>query len=150
MSWTKAQAAAYYVRNRARIRRQQAQRYKGLTKKAKQAQNVRQAANYYTRRAREPWENLLGKARGRAKEKGLPCNLTKAWLAARWTGRCELTNLPFDVASGRPTPMSASVDRIKPELGYVEENCRLVLYCVNSFKSTMSDVQMRKVARRLI
>lgn len=45
---------------------------------------------------------------------------------------------------------SPSVDRIKPELGYVPGNVRLVLHCINSFRGSMSDEQMISVARAMV
>lgn len=44
---------------------------------------------------------------------------------------CALTGLPFN-----PTPLprydSPSLDRIKPSLGYVPGNVRVILYCLNA------------------
>lgn len=55
-------------------------------------------------------------------------------------GRCALSGLPF--AKGPPGMKgvySPSLDRIKPELGYVPGNVRVILDAVNGAKSTGTD-----------
>lgn len=49
-------------------------------------------------------------------------------------GVCELTGLPFSFTpdSVGPPPMSPSLDRIVPELGYVPGNVRVVCWAVNA------------------
>jgi hypothetical protein len=112
------------------------------------------AAKQYrlNRRLRYPWRHLLKIASERAIKKGVPFSLTEEWAAARWTGRCELTDiefLPNGLGSG-PKPFSPSIDRINPKMGYTPNNCRFILACVNSFKHEGTDKQMFVVARALI
>lgn len=67
----------------------------------------------------------------RAKRKGLPFDLPLAYFeAALAVGKCELSGLAFE--HGEIGPFSISVDRIKPELGYVLGNVRAVLWCLNA------------------
>jgi len=102
-------------------------------------------------RRKKPWPFLLGNARERAKEKNIPYNLTKEWAEARYTGKCELTKIPFSI-NGRISfnPFSASIDRIDPHLGYTTDNCRFILMAVNAFKARMNDDQMYKIAKALV
>lgn len=88
----------------------------------------------YDRRKREEREvsALIG-ARNRAKQKGMDFDLTKEWVKAR-ADRCELSGLPFrpeyDGVHGR-NPFAPSVDRIDSSRGYTQDNCRVILYCLN-------------------
>jgi hypothetical protein len=98
--------------------------------------------------------SLIGSARASAKKRGVPFDLTKDWLAARWTGYCELTGLPFATVSGparrggrREGP---SIDRVRAEEGYVQSNCRVILQAVNQFRGDGTDEEMLRIARALV
>lgn len=83
--------------------------------------------------------------------KNIVFNLSKDWAKRVYTGKCELTNLPFRRAVNRITnPFSPSVDRIKPENGYVPENCRVILMGVNSLKGTGTDDDVYTIAKALL
>ncbi len=73
-------------------------------------------------------------ARYRAKEKGVEFGLTMEDIADLQTvidlGTCQLTGIPFNLNGGK-TWDSPSLDRIDSARGYVRENVRVVLYCVN-------------------
>lgn len=107
----------------------------------------------YTARLALPWAKLLQSAKGRARKKRVPYALTPEWASERWTGKCELTGLLFSVSmDGKPggRSYSPSIDRIKPELGYVPDNCRFILYGLNRFKGEMTDDEMLTMARLLL
>jgi hypothetical protein len=109
--------------------------------------------NYELGKERQPWSALLKSARERAKTKGLPFSLTDGWARSRWTGRCEITDIPFSLIFGdRPGPrfFSASIDQIVPKAGYTPENCRFVLWAVNALKHDGTDEDMIMVARAII
>lgn len=81
---------------------------------------------------------LIASAKNRAKEKSLKFNLTKEYIISLWeesNGICSITNQSFDLnyfgKKGQVNPNAPSIDRIIPELGYVEGNVRLVTYHVN-------------------
>lgn len=98
-----------------------------------------------------PWRYMLRSRQSDADRKNLPFNLTDEWAAARWTGKCELTNLEFVINnSPGPHPFSASCDRVKPELGYIQENCRFIVFCCNSAKGSGTDEDLYKIAEALI
>jgi hypothetical protein len=54
---------------------------------------------------------------------------------------CPFTLLPFDfdAKSGKPRAQSPSVDRIKPNKGYVRGNVRVISLQANSAKSDITD-----------
>lgn len=90
--------------------------------------------NSFNRRYPEQRGRYLAiNARSRAKAKKLPYDLDEHLDAinARAKGVCELTGIPFRTQSGPVTWDSPSIDRIKPELGYVYSNIRFVLHAVN-------------------
>jgi hypothetical protein len=79
---------------------------------------------------------LWDAAKLRAKKKGLPLTITKDWVEGKLSaGHCEVSGLPFDMSESwsktRRCPMAPSIDQIEPGLGYTENNCRMVLTCVN-------------------
>ena len=104
------------------------------------------------KRINAPWELCLRSVRGRAKAKGMEYALTNSWGKANWDGRCSLTGIEFDIfhGTGHVHPLSPSIDRIDPMRGYVPDNCRFVLQCVNAFRSTLGDAEMFAVANALI
>lgn len=76
--------------------------------------------------------HLHRELRARAQRNQLPFNLTLDYIEdAMERGACEISGLPFQ-ESGRRGPFSMSIDKIKPELGYVTGNTRAVLWCVNA------------------
>lgn len=101
---------------------------------------------------RRPYEYSLAARKAHAQKHGIPFSITKADVAAVWTGKCAVTGLPFDTRKGigkGPKPFSPSLDRVRAAAGYVPGNIRLVLHCVNSFKGTMTDRLMVRVAERI-
>jgi|SRR6185437_12966403 len=97
---------------------------------------------------------LLYQAKARAKARGLPFDLTVEWAQRTFTGRCALTdvefvNYPVQIRGQGPKPYSASIDRIDPKKGYVQENCRFVIFAVNAFRGTLGDQGMYDLAHIL-
>ncbi len=82
--------------------------------------------------------------------RNLPFTLTDEWARARWTGKCELTGIPFVVEGKHGKFFSPSLDRIDPKLGYVDGNCRFILFAVNTLKGVGTDEDMMLVARGLV
>lgn len=98
---------------------------------------------------KDPWEKeqtdyrrrlskLCSMAKNRAQNKNLNFNITKEYLWYLWEeqeGCCALTGQEFDLTKwgqkGQVNPRAPSVDRIKPNLGYVEGNVRLITYHMN-------------------
>ena len=107
-----------------------------------------------TYRMRSPWCRNLGVRQAHAKKMGIPFTLKVKDVESVWTGKCAVTGLPFELvnptAKRGPRPFSPSLDRIQPELGYVPGNVRFVLQCVNAFRGTLTDDQMKTVEERIL
>ncbi len=107
---------------------------------------------YNKNRIDVPWLYMFVGAKYRAKSLKMPFDLTREWVTRRWTGRCELTDIPFVLGThlGDPRSFSPSLDRIEPKKGYVQDNCRIVLLAVNIFKNNNDDAAMYRIAEALV
>ena len=95
---------------------------------------VRRAKHY----RKHPARNVLRPRKAFAKKHNLPFELTEEWYYNEFEKGCSVTGIPFD-ESGSDTPWVAHIDRIIPEKGYVEDNCRLVCACYNLAKKHWTD-----------
>lgn len=117
----------------------------------KEYANGRRVVRKQSQRKSYPWVVSINSAKRRAIADGLEFDLTHEWGRKRWTGRCQVSNIPFAIgARGGARLFSPSLDKIIPALGYTQGNCRFVLWCVNAFKYTGTDEQMLMVARAII
>ncbi len=103
-------------------------------------------------RATHYYSLLISDAKKRSKNKGLEFNLTIDWGKARWDGKCELTKIAFDLTHNKPHAVyhSPTLDRIDPKRGYTQDNCRFVLWAINTFKARASDNEMYVIAQALL
>ena len=103
-------------------------------------------------RLQHPWKNLFYGCRDRALKRGLEFNLTDDWAKTRWTGYCELSGIPFIIGPKTPAEKSyaPSIDKIDPCKGYTQDNCRFILFSLNTFKWSGNDSQMLEIARIFI
>lgn len=105
-------------------------------------------------RETRPWFTLIYSAQKRAKQLGLPFDLTQEWAESIWTGKCAVTGLPFRrwIRGKNPGPrnFSASIDRIKASRGYVQGNCRFVIFAVNALKGDGDDEEMFCIAEAIL
>lgn len=92
---------------------------------------------------------LRGRAKYRAKCKGLDFNVSSKWIHKRLKRGCALTGLPFDF-SGDMGPYSPSLDRIDPQRGYMEDNIQVILFGINALKHTGSMEDVYDIARALL
>jgi hypothetical protein len=93
---------------------------------------------------------LLGSARARAKERGLPFDLDRDWILTRLDrGFCEATGLPFDLTTERGwnTP---SLDQIAASHGYTKTNTRLVLFALNAACGHWGEVRLLSIISALL
>ena len=65
-------------------------------------------------------------------------------------GLCSLSGIKLTWSQGKWLPTSISMDRIDNSKGYVHGNVRLVCASVNSFKGTMNDAELLKMADVLV
>jgi hypothetical protein len=87
---------------------------------------------------------LLTSARKRARDAGLPFNLTKAWIVDKLrAGACEATGLPLclERSGDRVAPLAPSLDQRVPRAGYTTENARVVAMIWNFLKGEWADEQ---------
>jgi len=103
------------------------------------------------------WRRSLQTTRWKAMErcvrKGIPFTITQSELISLYEqqrGRCSLSGIEFLRPSGGTSPYSLSMDRIKPGLGYVEGNVRLVLLGVNSLKLNGTDEDVFRICKAIV
>jgi hypothetical protein len=113
-------------------------------------------AKFFAQKTKErywasPWRKAVIAAKGRAAKKRVAFDLTVEWAQERWTGFCELTGIPFQPRFDAPSGIfSPSLDRIVPEKGYTQANCRFVLMGINGLKRDGTDEEMYLVVKSLI
>lgn len=91
---------------------------------------------------------MLSKARQRAKKHGIACTITLADIFVPET--CPLLGIPLFVSTdGHSLPNSPSLDRIRPELGYVAGNVWVVSHRANSIKSNATTEELERIAAAL-
>lgn len=82
--------------------------------------------------------SLLRYARRRATQLQLPIELDREWVLERLqAGVCEFTGIQFQRGprgDHAAHPYAPSIDRIKPEIGYLRGNSRLVVFAFNRFR----------------
>lgn len=143
-AWVVENREAHNTRHRAR-RKEQPEWYR-----EKEPQYY---LSYRTKQEeKRPWRYVFQSRRLEARKKNIPFDLTDEWCASRWTGRCELTNIEFiknPAGSRGPYPFSCSLDRIEPELGYILENCRFILWGCNALKGCGTDEDMFAIAKAI-
>lgn len=91
---------------------------------------------------------LRGKAKERAKKKDLPYNLTLDYLESIATDCCPIFGTPFVWGRyvGGATPQSPSLDRVIPELGYVQGNVVFISLFANTVKQDITEKELYKIA----
>lgn len=117
--------------------------YKSRRKSSKTYDAIRNKMN--------PWMALLRSASQRARKRKIQYNLDYEWGRNSWTGKCAITGLNFIVTNRTigGNPFSPTIDKIDPKLGYIKENCRFILFAVNSLKHTGTDDDMKKIISAL-
>jgi hypothetical protein len=83
-----------------------------------------------------PESNMWHAARERARRAGIPFTISRENIREVWPSdnRCPVFDIPFSGGSGHPIPTSASLDRIRPELGYVPGNIAIISLRANGIK----------------
>jgi hypothetical protein len=121
---------------------------------ARQPVEVRASWRRYFYTERGTITSLLNNASDRAKRGALPFDLDRDWLEAKLKPMvCELSGLPLErIPRGkfRINPFAPSLDRIRPELGYVKSNVRIIAFIVNRSRSDFGDEILMKMARSLV
>jgi hypothetical protein len=97
-------------------------------------------ANSARWRLEHPEQVMVISARLRAVRAGIPFALTVADVVVPDT--CPILGIPLARTAGRPAPSSPTLDRIRPELGYVPGNVQVISHRANTMKSDATFQEM--------
>ena len=99
---------------------------------------------------------IVDGAISRAKKKNLPCDSRKALIAEvtrqmlKSRFRCPYTLMPYERnAMNGGSDYSASIDKIRPELGYVVSNIRVCSFTVNRVKNNKGYTFLKMLVTRM-
>jgi hypothetical protein len=125
-------ASEYRNSNRDKIRSYQKKYYDSTRQDVNSKLKIRHRLN--------PKINMLATAKHRAKQKGLPFNLTYADFDIPIV--CPVLNIPINVSDNKSSDTSPSLDKIIPELGYVVGNVQVISKLANTMKSNANIEQL--------
>lgn len=93
-----------------------------------------------------PEARMLHSARKRAKKDNLPFSITlKDIIIPEF---CPILGIKLERGStGRPCDSSPSLDKLKPELGYVPGNVSVIGYRANTLKNNATSDELRAIAK---
>lgn len=92
----------------------------------------------------------INAAKRRALAKGVPFTITAEYLASIIPDACPVFSTPFVFINGKVMrDTSPTVDRLRPELGYVEGNVAVISLKANSIKNAYGSEDLDKVAKWL-
>lgn len=99
--------------------------------------------------------NLYSAARYRANKLNLPIDISVDWVFWELFKGCMMLGVPFEFNSiGKNIkhrhPLSPSLDRIVPELGYTTQNTRVVCWWYNVTKQQYSDKDVYDLCKQLV
>ena len=90
---------------------------------------------------------LLKGARNRAREKNIPFDICKDDVIIPET--CPVLGIPLKAGEKIVCHNSPTIDRIKPELGYVKGNIQVISYRANTLKNNATIEELEKVLEHL-
>jgi hypothetical protein len=148
----RARDRARYAKNRERIRAREKAAYDA------NLNGRRDKALAYHHRKHPERHSLISyrmrvaynAAKSRAKTRGLIFDIGLADLGL--PTHCAVTGIEFDLLGNvrKGGMFGPSIDRIKPELGYVKGNIRVVCYGYNSAKMSGNDDDVYKLAKAIV
>lgn len=108
--------------------------------------------HYQNSRANKRALVLLMSARARCRKRGTITYKISAAEHKRLqrvieSGFCEVTGLPFNMNTNKPEWDSPTLDRIKPQMGYVDGNVRVVIFAINAALGFWGEETFERVAR---
>ena len=98
-------------------------------------------------RLNNPNEMLFRHARDRAKTKNIPFDITAEDITIPET--CPVLGIQLQIGEKVACNNSPTLDRIKPELGYVKGNIQVMSYRANMLKSNATIEELEKVLEHL-
>lgn len=96
-------------------------------------------------------KDMVRRCEDRALEKNFPCTITWEYLKTLYTETCPLLEIPLNwnsSSTGR-NEYTPSIDKIIPELGYVEGNVRIISNLANMMKSYATKEQLLTFAKNI-
>ena len=93
----------------------------------------------------------VGQAKSNNKRCNRPFNITMEYMLKLWEqqqGRCKYTNQELFIEKEHPATLS--IDKIKPELGYVEGNVQWVAWAVNRAKGDLDEELFIKMCSAVV
>ncbi|WP_461314903.1 hypothetical protein [Bradyrhizobium embrapense] len=97
------------------------------------------------RRIADPVTYMLSSAKQRAKQQGIPCTVSKDAIGSV-PDICPALRVPLVLGVGLPSPLSASLDRRVPALGYVSGNVAVISQRANSLKGAWTAPELYALA----
>lgn len=95
---------------------------KGIHSTCKMCYTKRNKGYQAKYRANNRFAIRMRSCRARSREKDLPFNLTTEYLESIWSGVCPAFGTPLSIDAKKGSQGHAQLDRIIPDLGYVEGN----------------------------
>lgn len=91
-----------------------------------------------------PWKRArLKHIENKCSREGIPFNMTLEDVAI--PAVCPVFGTPLALGGGWHSPTGPSVDRIRPELGYVKGNVRIICYRANTLKNNATLDEHRRI-----
>ncbi len=140
-------AETYYQRNKERLLEQSRKRRQttGYYEKVKQRRKAARETKEGLWNC-DIWHSVLTSCRRRAKQKGIPFNLTAKYMISITPSHCPVLGIELRRSTTNgATPNSPSIDRIIPELGYVEGNVIVVSMLANTIRAYATPEQIIRV-----
>jgi hypothetical protein len=137
----RAVARRYYRHHKKKICKQAAERRRKAYEANPKKYLARWRKAYFANREKR----LLVSARNRAKEKGLPFNITATDIVV--SKRCPVFGVLLKKGKGAPGPNSPTLDKILPLLGYVRGNIAVLSHRANRIKNDATYEELFRVAR---
>ena len=100
-------------------------------------------------------DSIYAAAKSRASQGKYEFNLSKEWVEKGLLGLCPMLGVPFELnATGRSYkdrhPLTPSIDKIDPDKGYTEDNCRIVSWWYNLAKAKYKDEEVLEFCKRVV
>ncbi len=90
---------------------------------------------------------LWQKAKARAAENSIPFNLSPLDIVI--PEKCPLLETPLNLKRKKTSPDSPTLDKIRPELGYVKENVWVISHRANLIKNDASVEELKLLTKNL-
>jgi hypothetical protein len=120
--------------------RSERQSYRSICKGCKR---IAQKERYNNHRTNSWFKLKCTRARSRSQHIRIPFDLTPEYLESIWTGFCPVTGIELLQDVERTHPQLAEIDRMIPELGYVQGNVTFMSTRMNRLKNdaTLNELQ---------